>query len=497
MSIHDGASVVDDRAPDGACPPDVEVDAAEDKKPSQTRQLVEYVLAHYELGLTEEGAPCAVQIDGPNVALPLRRLRPLLAAQFYERTGIPPNGATLADAMRVIEGRALAGEPAGVSLRLARHGDGIVIDLGTADGRCVLVRPGHWKILGRSPVPFRRTKLTLPIPVPVPGRTEEGLHALRGLINAEEREARLIVGWMVTALVPDIARTVLLLTGEQGTAKSSLARTLVTTLDPTPAPTQSEPRDIRQWVVSANSSSVVCVDNLSTIPGWLSDAMCRAVTGEAMVDRQYYTNEDVSVQQFRRALILTSVDPGHIAGDLAERLMTVELQRIAASRRRDDEDLAAAAAAARPLILGAVLDLLASTLLQLPQVTLATLPRMASAARYLAALDQVTGWSTLPDYLSRCDSGAADVVASSPVAEAVRRLVAAEGEWTGSATELLAVLARHAGDPLPKSWPKDSTRLSGTINRLAPALRQLGLAVESGRAPDRSRRRTWTLAASM
>jgi len=40
---------------------------------------------------------------------------------------------------------------------LARDEGAIVLDLGDASGRAVLIRPGTWEIVDRSPVLFRRT----------------------------------------------------------------------------------------------------------------------------------------------------------------------------------------------------------------------------------------------------------------------------------------------------------------------------------------------------
>jgi hypothetical protein len=53
----------------------------------------------------------------------------------------------------------------------------------------------------------------------------------------------------------------------------------------------------------------VVLDNISGIPDWLSDALCRAVTGDGMVRRRLYENDDLTVLAFRRVVALTSIDP--------------------------------------------------------------------------------------------------------------------------------------------------------------------------------------------
>ena len=58
----------------------------------------------------------------------------------------------------MLAGSALDAEPEQVVLRLAAIEDGIVIDFGDSDGRAVVVRPGQWEVVERSPVLFRRTR---------------------------------------------------------------------------------------------------------------------------------------------------------------------------------------------------------------------------------------------------------------------------------------------------------------------------------------------------
>jgi len=74
------------------------------------------------------------------------------------------------------------------------------------------------------------------------------------------------------------------------------------------------------------------------VTAWWSDSLGRAVSGEGDVRRKLYT--DVSVFNFRRVIILNGIDLGAIRDDLAERLLTVELNRIDEHDRRYEEDIA-------------------------------------------------------------------------------------------------------------------------------------------------------------
>ncbi len=108
---------------------------------------------------------------------------------------------------------------------------------------------------------------------------------------------------------------------------------------PSPAPVRAAPRHVEDWAVGAAGSWVVAVDNLSYIAPWFSDALCRASTGDGLVKRVLYTDADLSVLAFRRCVILTSIDAGALRGDLADRMLLVDLEPIGAADRRTDADL--------------------------------------------------------------------------------------------------------------------------------------------------------------
>ena len=492
----DAGFTLNQLVPVKAEPTAVAADDTGERKRSQASRLVELALERFDLVMSEDGRPYGIARNGPNIALPLRGARGLrarLAAIFADATrGTAPSQSALADALAVLEGYATRKDPVPVHLRLARYDDRIVIDMGTADGRCVIVGPGGWRAESRSPVLFRRTALTSVIPDPV--RDGDGLAALSGLLNADEAAFRLLAGWMVSSLIPEIPHPILAFKGEQGTGKTTAARCVVQVIDPSPAPLRTAPRDVKQWVVVAAASWAVCLDNVNAISGWLSETLCRAVTGDGNVDRALYTDDDVTVLAFRRVVMMTSIDAGHLDGDLAERLLLIELQPMADGERRTDAELTAAYLAARPSIFAALLDLTAKVLGRLPHVRPESMPRMADFACVLQAVDDVQEWDTLRTYAAAADTIAADVLEGDPFGKAVASMIREQPErtWTGTAGRLLELVTPEKP---PKTWPKDATRAAGRLNRVAPVLRQAGISVtDAGREAQGNRSRLYTLA---
>lgn len=489
-------AVVDAHLPSPADEPP----AGESDRPrkSVTTALVELAEQHYRVLLSEDGAPYAVELTGPNLAIPLRGrdgLRQRLARLYYAETKTAAAGAALADALAVLEGAATAEGREPVALRLARDDDEtIVLDLGRPDGRCAIIKPGEWHVADRSPILFRRSALTGEMALPVKGGDVEQL--LAALVNAKPTMVRLIVAWLVAALIPDMPHPILGVFGEQGTAKTTLMRLLAMLVDPSPAPTRTAPRDIGQWAVTASASWVVALDNVSTIPEWLSDALCRAVTGDGLTSRALYSDADVSVLTFRRVIAMTSIDAGSLRGDLGERLLPIELEVIDPTARKTDAQITSAFAGAAPALLGALLDLLARVLTELPKVRTTVLPRMADFARVLHALDTVAKWSTAGDYAGTAADVAETVIDSDPFAVAVRNLVPMPGqpsdpasEWKGTASDLLGKITPERP---PRGWPGSPRAVSGAIKRITPALRAVGVTVAHDRQAGGSRTRLIT-----
>lgn len=475
-------------------PADVEVEVEDDKhqRKSAATILVDLARQRYRLGVSTDDEPYGVPVTGPQVVRLLRggrgSMRAELASLYFAETGRAAPQQALADALLVLDGLAREQEPVDLALRVAEYHGDLVLDLGDVTGRAVVIRSTGWQLVDHAPVLFRRSALTGALPVPVTGGA---LDELWELLNVAEVDRVPVAAALVAALMPGIPHPIIALLGEQGTGKSSAARMLSGVLDPSPVPSRKQPRDVDAWVTAAAGSWVVSVDNVSTVPAWWSDALCRAVSGDGDVRRRLYTDGELAVFSFRRVLIVNGIDLGGLRGDLAERLLRVELDVIDASRRRTDRDLAAAWQDAHPRILGALLDLAWQVLDKLPTLRLSTLPRMADFARVLAAVDEVLGTDGMARYAGQADSLSADVITSEPVLAAVVQQVVSG--FTGTAAELLDLLApdEHGGR-LPREWPSNPRALTGLLKRHSPALRRVGWQVSSVEDPHDKVLR-WTL----
>jgi len=300
---------------------------------------------------------------------------------------------------------------------------------------------------------------------------------------------RCVWGWMAAAFMPSIPHPILMLGGEQGTGKTTAAWMVGNVVDPSPGDAVvSMPKGEQQWASTASNTWVVSVDNVSGIPGWWSDALCRSVTGDAWVGRKLYTDSEVSVLRFKRCIILTSIDAGALRGDLGERVLMVELELIGGSSRMSERQLKQEYQEAHPHMFAQVLDELAKVLARLPEVNLPDKPRMADFAEVLAALDDVDDVDNRFLYLYHTQGRviAGDVAEDSAVGATIIKLIYEENRWEGTATELLE---RIAPDKPGKMWPQTPRALSAELKRLTPGLRVGGVEVSYQRGGTSARRR--------
>ena len=258
----------------------------------------------------------------------------LVDAYFAERRQ-PPSAWLISRVMSVLEarGRFDGGTPA-VSIRVGRgsDADGSVyfLDLGDSTGAAVKISATGWQVVDRPEVQFKRPAGQLPLPLP--GR-DGSIELLRPFVNVSEEDFRLLVAWLTSALRPVGPYPILSIHGEQGSAKSTLARVLRMLIDPQDCPLLAEPSSTRDLISTALGGWLLAFDNLSAIPDWLSDSLCRIVFGGGHAGRSLYSNDERVVIQAQRPVILNGIEDFVRKSDLVDRTVFLHLPMIVQGHR--------------------------------------------------------------------------------------------------------------------------------------------------------------------
>jgi hypothetical protein len=372
-----------------------------------------------------------------------------------------------------------------VFLRLAEQDGAVYLDLARDDGQAVRLTPTGWELVSDPPVAFLRGRGMRPLPTPLRGGD---LATLRPFVNVTDDTWPLLAGFLVGCLCPDSPYPVLCLHGEQGSAKSTAARVLKALLDPNKASLRAAPRDARDAMITASHNHLLCFDNLSRLPGWLSDLLCCLTTGAGYSTRALYTNDDEILLTARRPVVLTGIAEVVDRSDLLDRSILLGLEPIPEEQRRTEATFWADFQAVYPALLGALCDAVTVALRNRPQVHLERLPRLADFAVWVQAAEPALGWSP-GTFLNAYDENRTEAhslaLEGSPVADLVRELARTEGPWTGTATDLydrLCEILDQAGKKPGSDFPQGGRGLGKVLRRLAPNLRAVGVEVRFPRS---------------
>ena len=413
-----------------------------------------------------------------------REFRMWLSGQFYEATGGGLGGQALEDGIRILEARAVnQGPQYEPFIRVGRHGKNLYLDLCDARWRAVEITSTGWSVVEKPAAKLLRSSSMRPLPEPEAGGMIE---ELRGFLNVRsDDDFMLVVAWLVAALRDRGPFPVLAINGEQGAGKSVFSRMIRALVDPSAAPIRAVPKDDRDLVVSASNSWMLAFDNLSSVPAWFADALCRLATGSGFATRMLHTDRSETIFDAARPIVLNGIPSLTDRADLADRAVTIHLATITEEARDPEDELIAAFEAKRPVILGALLDAVAGALRNLNTVKLERSPRMADLAKWVAAAEPALGWEA-GKFLAVYRENRRDVIETSFEADAVavgiRDYIIAEQPdgWTGTATELLSALNTRVNEGVRKSklWPLSAQGLGNRIDRIAPLLRNKGFVVE-------------------
>lgn len=473
-------------------------EAQTQQKKSQATRLVELAEANCTLFKSVAGDAFAeLRVDNhvETWRLRSRGFKNWLVRLFYQQSGSTPGSQAVQDSLCVIQGKALfEGDTRDVFCRVGYTDSAIYLDLGRTDWQVIEVDEAGWRLVDKSPVAFVHARGMLPLPTPTHGGTVD---ELRPFVNVGDDDWPLLISWLVGSIQRGGQFPVLQLYGEQGSAKSTCSRVLRALVDPNSAAVRSSPREERDLIIAASNSWIVALDNLSFLPSWLSDAVCRLSTGGGFASRQLYTDDEEQLFEAKRPVIINGIEDLGTRGDLLDRSIVLTLPRIPQSRRRPETEFWQAFGEFRPSILGGILDAVSVAIANRPGTHLPSSPRMSDFAHWLAAAEPALPWDPgtfLRLYQSNRDDANQLALDASPVAAAVMAL-ADEGPWSGTPSALMAELTDGQTEDekrrrdRDKSWPKTAKTLSGILRRLAPNLREAGYEAEFWREPGGSRKR--------
>ncbi|MCL4308062.1 MAG: hypothetical protein M1126_01675 [Candidatus Thermoplasmatota archaeon] len=417
--------------------------------------------------------------------------RRYLTRRFFQERRRGPSADAIAEAKATLEAIAdSSDEIRAVALRVGLHDGDLYIDLGDSTRKAVRVTAYSWEVIEDPPVRFVRGRSSAALPLPRHGGSLTDLLPFLHARDPTEAHFVLSVAWLLGAFHPNGPYPILAIDGEQGAGKTEATRWLKSLSDPTSPPHRSAPKEERDLAVAGRGSWVLAFDNLSGIPGWLSDALCRLSTGGGFATRALYTDDEEIVFSGKRPVIFNGITPGASAADLRDRCLLVTWPTL--QDGRTERELDADFERVRDAVFGAVLDALVAALAgheTAAEEYGGKLPRMADFFAWVVAAEKA---GALPwpvgtferIYTENRQAGVEKALSENTIAAALDQLLEIDGQFEGTATALLTHLTDLTVSPgrsPPLGWPKNPSALGSALRRMAPDLRRAGVDIEFDR----------------
>ncbi len=420
--------------------------------------------------------------------------RSYLSLQFWRSHGRAVRRGTLDDVIAVLEGRALfEGQDKEIFVRVTRIDDVIWLDLCSGSGEVVRVADGTFEITSCPEMSFRRVPGMLAINRPESGSDAET--KLRRALKLKSEEAfMLIVGWLLMALSGRGPYPILILVSEHGSGKTTLMKILRLLIDPNEAPIRGIPKNEHDLAIAASNGLIIALDNLSTMPAWLGDALCRLSTGGSFSTRRLYSDSDEILLRCHRPVVMSGSAEIATRADILDRAIVIDLPPITNEGRKEEAEILRSVERDRPVILAWLLETLAGALWLGNCKRLAGLPRMADFVALMAAAEEVLGWET-GSFQATFEANASESHEIALDQSSIARTLLSIIPFEGTMTELLYAATAMLPEELRRSrdWPQSVSSFGNALRRIIPSLRKTGIQVCFARKAGGNRDRIVTV----
>lgn len=375
-----------------------------------------------------------------------------------------------------------------VWLRIAKTNEGIELNLNNENSECVKITKNGWEVTKPSSY-FYNPETSKSLPKPIKGGSFE-LFKKHFKIKTDD-DLMLIVGFMISCLCPNAkSYPVLVLQGEQGSAKSTTTEMIKMLVDPAKGIRRGLNKKEQDMFIVAKHNHLVSFDNVSLVKGNISDTLCLLTTGGAFSCRALWTNDGENLIELCKPIILNGITDFITRADLSNRSITIELAPISKSERKSEEEVMRSFQNDLPLMLGVLMDGLSSALKNKELIRLNEKPRMADVALWCTQAEEGLQWpkySFVKAFNANQQKAILTHLSHEVLAIAIRRFLTDlnEKSWEGTATDLLKTLEKYKPYmESSKSWPSTPSYLSQNLSRLSPNLREIGIDTDRERVSE-------------
>lgn len=299
------------------------------------RDAMSQILKKAELLLSKGFLKLIRTVDNEEMVVTRGEISPLLQSgrllrkTFYDTFKIFLNGKQLQTLIEFLEIHPLTDDTVYESAcRIYNGKDCLAYELNKDTEECIVITPEEINISNVPNVYFKHAadfeNQVEPSWDVEPKDIFSYIHHHFNLKN--EKQEKLLVLYLVTAFFGlQISHSLLILTGEKGSSKSTTMRKLEKLIDPKRSDLCGIPKGTDGLELRLANTYFVCLDNLSSINRNISDTIARAVTGGSVTKRALYHNTKEVVLNIKAMIAINGVSVVARESDLLDRSLILEL----------------------------------------------------------------------------------------------------------------------------------------------------------------------------
>jgi phage/plasmid primase-like uncharacterized protein len=454
--------------------------------------LIDKILEKIELTKSTNETAFATLPNGLTAKVGSSIFKDWVGFEYNNLTGKYIKESQLKDIVHNIKGKTMFSQTTSKDIfkRVGYSSDNqnIYIDMANSDFNVIKVNANGWEVVKSKTtgIKFETTNNMQPLPHPIKGRDVGKLWQFTNIKDVNQQ--KLLLAWLVNCFIPFSGYPVLVLTGGEGTAKSTTQSNLRDLIDPSTGNLRMKGSGSDFLPIQAINNYMVSLENLGSGKNNLTpteqDQLCTIATGGSLSNRKKYSDDEESMQVVKNPIMLNGITGFISQQDLLSRCVVLGLSKIKDSERKTDRDIEAKFIEAKPEIFGALLDIVAKVINLLPSIQADNLPRMAEFGKIGVALESVMGWKSgefLQTYRDFQNEVAMETLESEPVIIALisylkeNKCKFNNDKYIGYWHDLLKDLKQidfKKGVSLDRLTPKG---LSNKLRKNATALEKIGI----------------------